>query len=72
MSPVKSRTPLKRKKNLGNNTPIHRPLKLDFTNIVKPVVDSLPEKELPKCHLVAKQLTPEEIENVFKTATLAK
>ncbi|XP_064625185.1 DEP domain-containing protein 1B-like [Lineus longissimus] len=71
-SPVKNnRTPLKRKKNLGNQTPVHRPLKLDFTDVVKPV-ECRREAELPKCHLVAKQLTTEEIENVFRTATLAK
>ncbi|KAK6179734.1 hypothetical protein SNE40_012028 [Patella caerulea] len=57
-----SRTPLSTRKNIVNcDTP-------DTTDGCKPIDDD----ELRSCHLVAKVLTPEEIQDVWKTFTLSR
>ncbi|XP_014663453.1 PREDICTED: uncharacterized protein LOC106806114 [Priapulus caudatus] len=66
LSPVKlSRTPLKvRTNNVSHLAPNH----LDFGKS-KPHV---PKSDLQECHLVAKPLTPAEVEDVWKGVTLSR
>lgn len=66
-SPVKNmntRTPL------SNRTNIRQPVQLDFEKM-KPVT-CIPSAGLPECHLVAKNLTANEIEDVWMDMTLKR